>query len=72
MSELPSDVDRIVRLAIERAEQACRYVLKHNEDRLEAGPYADGFEVACQVCEGAIAEHVRRHIADDIADGREP
>lgn len=56
---------RVVALVIERAEQACRYVVKHSQ--LEHGPYRDGFESAGEVCEGAIKAQVMRHIEADIA-----
>jgi hypothetical protein len=40
----------IVEAVIERAEQACRYVLKHNEEAWsgnERTDYHQGFEDAC-------------------------
>lgn len=64
--------ERVVNLVIERAEQACRYVLKHNTDGLRNDgdeEYGSGFKVACQVCEGAIRDQVMRHIAEDIERG---
>lgn len=64
-STQPMTSERLIQLVIERAEQACRYVLKHQEFEGD-GPYRDGFEVACEVCERAIAEHVRRHIEADL------
>ena len=72
-SETPAmlaEQTRIVNLVIERAEQACRYVLKHQQfDRDEPGvetEYETGFSVACGVCEGAIRQAVMRHIASDL------
>jgi hypothetical protein len=69
VAPLTADQERLVRLVVERAEQACRYAWKHNSDRLEHDRYADGFETGCEVCEKAIAEHVARHIAQDLAAG---
>jgi len=57
---------RIVDLVIERAEQACRYVWKHQD--MEASEYAQGFEIACGICEKAIKDNVMRHIEDDLRD----
>ncbi len=55
---------------IARAEQACRYVLKHNEDSWDGeskdSEYASGFAVACKVCEKAIREHIVSHLAEDL------
>lgn len=65
-SESEVDVTRLVRLVVERAEQACRYVVKH-QDFSETDPaYADGFRVCAEVCKLAIADHVARHIDEDI------
>jgi hypothetical protein len=61
------ETQRIIEAVIERAEQACRYMLKHNQDGLEEGEYASGFEVACGACEGAIRQQVMRHIESDLA-----
>ena len=52
----------VIEAVVEEAEQACRYVAKHNICNMEVGDYRDGFETACEVCEKAIADHVRRHI----------
>lgn len=54
----------LIEEVIGRAEQACRYVEKHQnwEDDGEGNRYRDGFEVACAVCEEAIRPHVERHI----------
>jgi hypothetical protein len=60
----------IVEAAIERAEQACRYVLKHNEESWsgqERSDYHQGFETACEVCARAVRSHILTHIAADIA-----
>jgi len=60
----------IVDAVIERAEQACRYVLQQNEDAwsgAERTAYHQGFEVACEVCARAIRSHVMTHIPADIA-----
>lgn len=58
-------------LIIERAEQACRYVAKNNESAMgqeeRDSEHGKGFLTACEVCEQAIGEHVKRHIDDDIA-----
>jgi hypothetical protein len=64
---LTADQKRIVHLVIERAEQACRYVLKHQDFTEDDTAYAQGFEGACSVCENAIREHVMRHVAEDIS-----
>ncbi len=57
--------------AVERAEQACRYVLKHQEFEREApdqvGEYERGFSDACHDCERAIRPHVLRHLANAVA-----
>ena len=51
---------------IERAEQACRYALKH-QDFMGAEPaYKEAWEVAASVCEKAIRSHVERHIQQDV------
>jgi hypothetical protein len=62
--KLDATTEAIIQAVIERAEQACRYAFKHQD--IEAGPYRDGFETGCETCEGAIAAHVRRHIAADL------
>lgn len=56
----------IVNLAIERAEQACRYTWKHQD--MEDSEYAKGFEIACGVCEKAIREAVMQHIEADVKE----
>lgn len=63
---LTTEQQRIVDAVIERAEQACRYVWKHQD--MEASLYATGFEIACGVCEKAIRDAVMRHIEDDLRD----
>lgn len=63
--------EQLIQLVIERAEQACRYVAKHQNFEGES-PYREGFEVACTVCAAAIADHVRRHIEADIAALEDP
>lgn len=57
----------VVRLVVERAEQACRYTAKHNEDNQE-GDYANGFADACSVCEAAIRRYVERFIEKDLEE----
>jgi hypothetical protein len=60
----------IVDAVVERAEQACRYVLKHNEEAWSAAErtaYHQGFEAACMVCSQAIRSHVMTHISADIS-----
>lgn len=60
-------IERVVELCIERAEQACRYALKHqNFFSDDDSDYVSGWQVAAEVCEKAIAENVRKHIQDDI------
>jgi hypothetical protein len=57
----------VIDLVIERAEQACRYALKHQNFNSDTDPeYRSGWEVAASVCEGAIRPQVERHIADDV------
>lgn len=64
----------LTRAIVEEAQQACRYVAKHNTANMDAGDYRDGFETACEVCEDVIAVHVERHkeriearLAEDLA-----
>lgn len=60
----------IVEAVIERAEQACRYVLKDNEEAWsgdERTAYHQGFEAACEICARAIRNHVLTHIPADIS-----
>jgi len=67
---MTSEQRAIVDAVIERAEQACRYVLKHNEDAWsgdERTAYHQGFEAACEICARAIRSHVMTHIQADIA-----
>ena len=62
------DVPRLVRLVVERAEQACRYVVKH-QDFSESDPaYAAGFRVGSNVCEMAIADHIERHLETILSE----
>jgi hypothetical protein len=64
----------IVEAVIERAEQACRYVLKHNEDAWsgdERPAYHEGFEAACEICARAIRSHVLTHVPADIIAQKE-
>lgn len=60
----------IVAAIILRAEQACRYMLKHNEDRWSreerSEDYAQGFKIACELCAEAIRPHVERHLMEDV------
>lgn len=59
----------IVEAVIERAEQACRYVLEDNEEAWsgdERTAYHQGFEAACEICARAIRSHVLTHIPADI------
>jgi hypothetical protein len=61
----------LIDLVIERAEQACRYALKHQNFDSDTDPeYRSGWEVAAEVCEGAIRDSVMRHIKDDLARGK--
>ena len=61
----------IIRLVIERAEQACRYAFKHQEFTDRDTEYGrgveDGWETGSLTCEGAIEKHVLKHINEDIA-----
>jgi hypothetical protein len=65
------DLSRLVRLVVaetvSRAEQACRYALKHQDFSDTPTNYRNGWEVGAEVCKGAIADHVERHIEDIIA-----
>ena len=59
----------IVEAVIERAEQACRYVLKDNEEAWSGDKrtaYHQGFEAACEICARAIRSHVLTHIPADV------
>lgn len=57
---------QIVNAVIERAMQACRYARKHQTFESCDAAYKDGWEVAAEVCEGAIRDHVMRHIEEDL------
>lgn len=69
---LTAEQQQLVDLVIERAEQACRYALKHqNFVRSETHEeYRSGWEVAAHVCEGAIRDHVMTHIERDLKDAQ--
>jgi NAD-dependent oxidoreductase involved in siderophore biosynthesis len=59
----------IVEAAIDRAEQACRYVLKQNEESWsgqERSAYHQGFEDACEVCARAVRTHILTHVQADL------
>lgn len=60
-------IRRLRDATIERAEQACRYVLKH-QNREEDSEYWTGFEIACQLCEKAIRRHVEKHAKEDAKE----
>jgi hypothetical protein len=63
---LTAEQQKLIDLVIERAEQACRYALKH-QDFLDADPnYVSGWEIASSVCEGAIRSAVMKYIEEDI------
>ncbi len=47
---------------ISRAEQACRYALKHQNFPADMSKYQWGFSDAAVICEKAIREHVLRHL----------
>ena len=65
---LTAEQQRLVDLVVERAEQACRYALKHQIFGSDTDPqYRSGWEVAASVCEGAIRDQVMRHIESDLA-----
>jgi hypothetical protein len=63
------DLPRLVRLVatevVSRAEQACRYALKHQDLSDSPPEYKMGWEVGAMVCEAAIKQQVDRHF-DDI------
>lgn len=67
---LAPEQQRTVDLVVERAEQACRYALKHQDFNGADAGYISGWETAVAVCEGAIRRHVMAHIEKDIANGR--
>lgn len=54
--------EKLIQECIERAEQACRYALKHQDFTGACADYREGWEVAAEVCEKAIGPHVRRHL----------
>jgi hypothetical protein len=55
-----------------RAEQSCRYVLKH-ADFTDASPnYREGWTGATKLCETAIASHIERHLPDILSAGANP
>jgi len=66
-AEVGIDVQRLVRLIVARAEQACRYAVKHQDLSDSNQEYATGFRVFGKVCESAIAEHIARHLEEDIS-----
>lgn len=59
------DVPRIVRLVVDevvaRAEQACRYAIKHQDFSESDHEFKAGWIVAANVCKESISEHVERH-----------
>lgn len=61
-------VDTLIDAVVEEAQQACRYLGKHNETS-EASDYADGFQTACELLGTGptIADHVKRHRARVLA-----
>lgn len=67
-AEMQGGDEALVEAIIERAEQACRYALKHQSfDGDTTKGFREGWEVAAAVCERAIREHVKRHLAADLA-----
>lgn len=64
-------VQRLVRLVVERAEQACRYVVKHQDFSESDLAYADGFRVGSKVCEMAIADHIERHLETILSEAND-
>jgi hypothetical protein len=68
---ISEEQQRIIDAVIERAEQACRYALKHQNFDSDTEPgYRNGWEVAASVCEGSIRYNVMRHIEDDLKDDK--
>lgn len=55
---------KLIDKLISRAEQACRYAVKHQN--LGDSDYDLGFAVGGDVCEKAIREHIMRHLAEDV------
>ncbi len=66
-TSLTPEQERLVGLVIERAEQACRYALKHQDFTGQSANDEAVWTVAAQVCEVAIRPHVLAHIAEDVA-----
>ena len=65
---LTAEQQKIIDAVIARAEQACRYALKHQNFDDDTNPeFKSGWEVAAEVCEGAIRDAVMRHIETDLA-----
>lgn len=56
-------LDAVILEVVEEAQQACRYLGKHNSDAAKEGPYLDGFQDACDLLGTTpiVAEHVQRH-----------
>lgn len=64
---MDSDQERLVRLCIERAQQACDYALKHQNFDSDTEPeFRSGWEVAVDVCKAAIERSVLEHIEADL------
>lgn len=63
---------RTVNAIIERAEQACRYALKHQEFSADNPEFKSGWDVAAHVCEKAIRPHVLCHLSEDALASAEP
>ena len=59
-------IRRIVDETVSRAEQACRYAVKHQNFSGTNPDYESGFEIGANVCEAAIAAHVARHYHEII------
>lgn len=73
MTQLTNEDRALMDMIIERAEQACRYVVKHCDgswDDVNA-QYREGFETAAELCEGAIRGHIERHIEKDLSAARQ-
>lgn len=64
---LTAEQQKIIDAVIERAEQACRYALKHQNFSQSDPEYIKGWEVAAKVCEGAIRDAVMYYIETDLA-----
>lgn len=65
------DQDRLIRLVIERAQQACDRALKHqNFDSGADREFVSGWEVAVDVCKTAIERSVLDHIERDWANAQ--